>query len=225
VTTSELLDALWRDYAQFAPQADRIRRLLIERGEVVHDDHIGLWTFDVTGIDLAAMAAPFEACGWVGRERYSATAARARYWQHDNPDLPKIFISEVVVDELSPAAQAVVRKLELPDKISLPSARTWSLSQADYEAIDHVGAAWVAAMGFRVHHVTVDANALASFPDRHALVAFLGEHMFETTDVASARRIEITHVAGEPISIDGAFTIPGARYEMVWRYEPVSVAK
>jgi hypothetical protein len=93
VTTSEpatLLETLWRDYTASTPQAERIRQLLVDRGEIVHNDHVALRTYDAPGIGITALARPFEARGWIGREyyRFDAKHLRARYWQHPDPNLP-----------------------------------------------------------------------------------------------------------------------------------------
>jgi hypothetical protein len=194
VTTTELLEALWRDYVAVTPQAARIHQLLAERGELVHNDHVALRTFGsstatAASLGIAALAQPFEALGWVSRERYEFAEKHlhARYWQHPDPDLPKIFISEIDVTRLSPRAQAIIAGLlaQLPvgfaARPDLPWAgRPWSVRHAEYLELlaESEYAAWVAAFGFRVNHFTVDVGALSTFPDLPALVAFLVEHAF-----------------------------------------------
>ena len=115
MTIPELLDTLWRDYVASTPQAERIHDLLQERGEIVVNDHVALRTFDTAAIGIAALARPFERLGWRAREsyRFADKHLRARYWQHDDPELPKVFISELVRAELSPAA-----KFNLPMEIA-----------------------------------------------------------------------------------------------------------
>ena len=70
MTTSELLDALWRDYVASTPQAERIHHLLAARGEIIRNDHVALRTFDAPGIGIEALARAFEALGWQPRDRY-----------------------------------------------------------------------------------------------------------------------------------------------------------
>src|SRR5579884_2833357 len=106
-----LLATLWRDYVALTPQAERIHALFAARGETVRNDHVALRTLAEVGI--TALARPFEALGWQPRDRYrfDDKHLRARYWQHADPALPKVFISELCTDELSPRAQAIVGKL------------------------------------------------------------------------------------------------------------------
>jgi hypothetical protein len=238
VTTSELLDALWRDYTASTPQAERIHQLLLDRGEVVHNDHVALRTYDAPGIGVTALAKPFEALGWQGREhyRFDEKHLRARYWQHDDPNLPKIFISELCLAELSAGAQAIVRGLveQLPagfsDRADLPYAgRPWNVTHAQYKQLlaESEYAAWVAAFGFRVNHFTVDVGALASFPDLQALVAFLQEHGFVMNASgglvkgSQAERLEQASTLADAVEVafaDAKIKIPSCYYEFARRY-------
>jgi hypothetical protein len=237
VTTVELLELLWRDYVAAAPQAQRIRELLTARGEILSNDHVALRTFAVPGIDIEALARPFEALGWRPRERYEfAGSLRAQSWQHDDAALPRVLISELALDALSQAVQAVVRGLvgQLPARFGergdLPWAgRPWQVSYADYRLVraESEYAGWLAAFGFAVHHFTIDVGALSTFPDLVALDAFLVEHGFALDDrdgaIQGSRAERIEHSATQPDRVAVAFTdatvrIPSCRYELVQRY-------
>src|SRR5512146_1406731 len=102
MTIAELFEALWADYVALTPQAERIHRLLAERGETVKNDHVALRTFGVPGLGIEALAAAFEAHGWElqpDRYRFDDKQLVARYWRHPEPGLPKVFISELCVGE------------------------------------------------------------------------------------------------------------------------------
>lgn len=233
-----LLDALWRDYVTSTPQAARIHDLLTARGELVHNDHVALRTYGVAGIDIGALARPFEALGWVGREhyRFESKHLRARYWQHADPDLPKIFISELIVAELSPAAQSLIAALvaqlprEFGTRADLPWAgRPWALRYDEYQSLlaESEYAAWVAAFGFRVNHFTVDVGALVSFPDLPALVTFLLEHGFVMNDSGgvikgtAADRLEQSSTRADSVEVrfsDATVRVPSCYYEFARRY-------
>lgn len=239
MTTSELLDALWGDYTASTPQAERIHRLLVDRGEIVHNDHVALRTYDALGIDITALAKPFEACGWRAKDhyRFDEKHLRARYWQHDDPNLPKIFISELCLAEMSQRTHAIVRELvdQLPagfsDRPDLPYAgRPWRVTHAQYQELlaESEYAAWVAAFGFRVNHFTVDVGALASFPDLLALVAFLGEHGFVMNTSGGvikgspAERLEQAATIADAIDVrfeDATVRVPSCYYEFALRYQ------
>jgi hypothetical protein len=170
VTPAELLDALWRDYTALTPQAARIHALFAARGERIVNDHVALRTFGRPGIDRFTLGRRFEALGWVKADdyRFDDKHLWASAWRHPDPELPKVFISELVIDELPPAIAAILDGLvaALPpgftDRADLPYAgRPWTIAHATYRQLLEVSeyAAWVAAFGFRVNHFTVDVGS------------------------------------------------------------------
>jgi hypothetical protein len=204
----------------------------------VRNDHVALRTFGLPGIGIDALARPFEALGYVARERYRFVdkKLRAGYWQHPEADRPKVFISELVVEELPLGSQQIIAGLvaQLPAGFAARSdlawaGRAWRVRRADYDAllVDSEYAAWLAAFGFRVNHFTVDVNALTTFPDLPALNAFLVEHGFELNDAGGAIKgtaaecLEQSSTRAEHVSVelaDGAAMIPSCYYEFARRY-------
>jgi hypothetical protein len=238
VTIIELLDVLWRNYAALVPQAEHIRHLLASRGEVSCHDHLALRTYGVPGIGADALARSFEALGWRRRERYevSGRGVRARCWQHPDAAIPKVLISEIAIEALSPEAQAVIGGLidQLPARFGelgdLPwVGRPWRVTYADYRVLhaEFEPAAWLAAFGFRVHHFTIDVGALATFPDLTALDAFLVEHGFLLEDRggeitgSAAEWIERSATRPDPVAVEFADVterIASSGYEFVRRH-------
>ncbi|MBX3162192.1 MAG: DUF1338 domain-containing protein [Deltaproteobacteria bacterium] len=243
-TPAELLDLLWRDYVASTPQAQRIRDLLAARGEHIVDDHVALRTYGVPGLDVAALARPFEAAGWQPRDayRFRDKHLRARYWQHPDAAVPKVFISELIVEELSPGAQDAIRGLvaqvpgDLAARADLPWAgRPWRVSHATYRALleESEYAAWMAAFGFRVNHFTVLVNALTTFPDLASVCAFLverGETLNDSGGVIKgtpADLLEQASTRADSVEVafdDTAARIPSCYYELARRYPQPSGA-
>ena len=221
-----LVDGLWRNFVGSTPQAARIRELLVARGELVHHDHVALRTFAAPGLGMEAIARRFEADGFRPRERYRFDEAhlQARYWQHDDPNAPKVFIVELDPGSLSAGAQAIVERLiaQLPvgfcDRPEPPwIVRPWTAAYADYQSllVESEHAARVAALGLVVDRFSLDVGALITFPDLDALVAFLVEHAFRV-DVRSERAT----IRPDPISVrfaDATVRIPSGSYELVAR--------
>jgi len=238
VTVDEILDALWQDYLATTPQAERIQRLLRDRGEQVQNDHIALRTYGMPGIGLDVLARPFEKLGWRVRDRYRFDDKKlvAKYWQHDNPTLPKVFISELCVHELSAAAHQIIEKLvrQLPRDFAarddLPWAgRPWAVRRAEYESLlfESEYAAWVAAFGFRVNHFTVAVNSLTTFPDLESLNAFLVDHGFTLNEAGGVIKgspqelLEQSSTRADSILVqfdDATVRIPSCYYEFARRY-------
>ena len=243
VTVDELLDTLWRDYVATTPQAERIQRLLAARGERVLNDHVALRTYGLPGIGIDALAKPFEALGWrMQPDRYWFEDKKlvARYWRHENPELPKVFISELCVSELSAAANQIIERLvaQLPagfgTRADLPWAgRPWTVRRAEYESLllESEFAAWVAAFGFRVNHFTVFVNALTTFPDLQSLNAFLLDHGFTLNESGGVikgspeQHLEQSSTRADSIDVELAgetLRVPSCYYEFARRYPVAS---
>lgn len=219
----ELLAQLWAEFVRSAPQAARICELLADRGEHVHHHHIALRTFASPAIGIDAVASRFEAEGWRPRQRYHLAEAhlRARYWKHDDPNAPRIFISELDPSSLSPRAREIIDGLlaQVPDGFGARpdlawAGRPWTLSFGDYQALaaESEHAAWIAALGLRVAHMTLDVGALITFPDLPALVAFLAEHALRIDTVRGAAS---TRADAELVRFtDASARVAGSRYEL-----------
>jgi hypothetical protein len=237
VTTVELLELLWRDYVAAAPQAEEIHAILTGRGEIVCNDELALRTFAVPEVGGDALARPFAELGWRAGERYEFPGGvRACAWQHDDPALPRVLISELVVELLSPPARSVIRSLvdQLPagfgERCDLPLAgRPWRVAYGDYQALraESAYAAWVAAFGLLVNHFTIDAGALSTFPDLAALGAFLIEHGFALEDPGATirgsrgERIERAATRPDPVAVefaDAVARVPSCHCELVRRH-------
>jgi Domain of unknown function (DUF1338) len=238
VTIPELLELLWRDYVASTPQAERIHRLLGQRGEAPRNDHVALRTYGAPGIGIAALARPFEALGWRSRDayRFADKHLRARYWQHADPALPKVFISELALEELTAGAQAAIGELlaQLPPGFAARddlawAGRPWRVTLAAYRALlaESEYAAWVAAFGLRVNHFTVDVSSLTTFADLPALCAFLvaqGEKLNEsggTIKGSAAELLEQASTRADSVAVefaDATTAIPSCYYEFARRY-------
>lgn len=234
-----LLAALWDDYTRTTPQAARIHALFAARGDAIVNDHVALRTYDRGGLGLAALAAPFERAGWIRRDayRFPDKHLRAAYWLHPEPTRPKVFVSELIVDELSAAAGAAIDGLlaQLPvgftARADLPWAgRPWSVSHATYQALlaESEYAAWVAAFGFRVNHFTVDVGALASFATLAEVNEFLVGHGFELNRAGGlikgspADHLEQSSTCADAVEVDftdGVHRVPSCYYEFARRYD------
>lgn len=238
MSPNELCAQLWRDYVATTPQAQRIHDLLTARGEVVHNDHIALRSFDIGGLGLAALARPFERAGWRPREsyRFGDKHLRARYWQHPDAELPKVFISELVVEEMSADARTRIAELvaQVPagfaEREDLPwSGRPWRLTRATYEQLlgESEYAAWMAAFGFRVNHFTVDVRRLRTFESLPALCAFLESAGFALNTSggvikgSAADHLEQASTLADVIEVEleeGVARLPSCYYELALRH-------
>ena len=135
-----LLDALWRDYLEISPEAKAIHDLFAgqNNGRVVND-HIALRTFNLEKVNLDKIVRPFLEAGYQEGEEYHFPG-RKLYAKHFEPPqgdgvplLPKVFISELLTEQLPGKAQQIIQGLVdqvdesgLEDDLFCCSGRPWS---------------------------------------------------------------------------------------------------
>lgn len=236
---SALLDHLWKDYVASTPQAQRIHELIEGRGERIRNDHVALRAYGVEGLGVEALAKSFEAAGWRAaddRYRFEDKHLQARYWRHPDPALPKVFISELVVEELSAEAQELIGGLiaQVPAGFGARAdlawaGRPWRLPHATYQRLleESEYAAWMAAFGFRVNHFTVDVRALSTFGSLPELNAFLQAQGFALNASGGvikgtpADRLEQSSTLADSAEVsfdDVTVRLPSCYYEFALRH-------
>lgn len=237
-TLEQLLQAMWTDYVTLNPSAKAIHDLFVSQGETVLNDHIAFRTFNVPKLGIDRLAKPFLAFGYEakGEYRFKEKKLFARHYEPKDLRLPKIFISELLLEQCSPGLQEAVKILvdQVPDNAAddprfLCSGRPWKVSHKTYEALakESEYAAWMSAYGFRPNHFTVNINALKKFPDIHALNKFLQDnghvlnaagglvkgspqvYLEQSSTMARDAAVDFT---------DGTFEVPACYYEFAKRY-------
>jgi hypothetical protein len=169
--------SLWDSYTTVTPQAQRIQDLFKQRGETVINDHIAFRTFADSPIALEKLEPVLESLGYkaYGAFRFENKHLKARCYKHQNQaDAPKIFLSELLTDELSEDCQAIIGKLvaQIPaDAVKGPeifwSKCLWQpIAEQDYlTLVEHSEyAAWLSTMGMQANHFTVSINHLTQTP-------------------------------------------------------------
>lgn len=172
MTIADFMDSLWTDYTSIAPQAGRIRQAFEERGETVVNDHVAFRTLALEPIGLGRLEPHLTALGYEPFEPYEfpAKKLRALGYLPPEPSLPRVFLSELKVDELSPESQAILRGIAeqvSPDDVAKPEVMwrgtLWEpVSWDDYQtlAAESEYAAWFATLGLRANHFTISVNHL-----------------------------------------------------------------
>ncbi|WP_437228036.1 DUF1338 domain-containing protein [Planctomicrobium sp. SH661] len=242
MATSELnnlLEKLWTDFTAINPQAEAIHRLLEERGETVVNDHIAFRTFADPRVGVEIIERPFVAGGYEKKEEYRFEQKKlvARHYEHADPALPKIFISELRVCDFSCDMQRVVKELldEIPaqlldDPWLCASGRPWNLPIKTYEALaaESEYAGWLAAFGFRANHFTVLVNSLKTVQSLAELNDIIRQAGFPLNEEGGEikgspeDRLEQSSTLASQVEAtfaDGTLVIPGCYYEFARRYE------
>jgi len=170
---TKLFNNIWQQYLIVTPSADKIHQLLGNGNDVIND-HVAYRTFNLDKVNLEKLASHLLAVGYTecGQYDFAAKKLTAKHFEHNNGTMPKVFISELRVEEFSDNVQKIIHKLvaQLPENISdqenfLYSGRAWDVSSTDYQALlaESEYAAWLAAWGYRANHFTVSINHLDNF--------------------------------------------------------------
>lgn len=239
MTIETLLNKMWVDYCELNPSAKRIHDLFESRGETVVNDHIALRTFNHPLLGLESLAQHFKKHGYEQKgESYIFTEKKlfALHYEHPNEDLPKIFISELELEKVSPFVRDTVNHLisQIPDSLiqseTFPMCgRPWPMTYKLYceLAKESEYASWVAAYGFRPNHFTVNINKLKGFQDIRELNKFItangsqlnasgGEVKGTPADLLEQSSTMASEI---PVQFtDGTYNIPGCYYEFAKRY-------
>jgi hypothetical protein len=197
-----LLSLLWQDYSTRVSHACTYQKMILDAGGTVTNDHIALRSLRLIvdspqgkinlGIDYLEKI--FITLGYVvaGEYTFADTHLYARHYQHPQQeefDLPKLFISELIVDELpADIAQLIkqtVTKIQPPLKSLVETeitietiaqqlqktfTRPWQPPQLSVvEAVNQVTqyGAWVLLHGYAVNHFTgyINRQNTAAYPD------------------------------------------------------------
>lgn len=248
----QLFEKIWSDYTAFNPKAKRVYDLILKHEQSrdpsvkeLVNDHVAYRTFDIAPFNMRALGRLFEAHGYrKGDQEYVFKDKKlvAFHWEHEDPGLPKVFISELETKKLSPlvqktaaeAAQTVEPGLVSKDEF-LWSRRPWKASYKTYQELlqESEYAAWMYAFGFRSNHFTISVNALKSFAGLEELNEFVKGQGYplntsggEIKGVPSDLLTQSSTLA-EKARIDfeeGAFEIPACYYEFARRYPTASGA-
>jgi hypothetical protein len=180
-----LMERLMAHYKARVPDVDRVlqelvREGVIARGSDIENDHIAFRSLAVPNLGIASLEKVFLRYGYVKRDYYYFAEKKldAYWYSPPHPRFPRIFISELRVGELSPAAQVVIRKYtdavtsDPTDGIALddPAAADAFLHRAlwatpswsDYELLARESeyASWVMYNRYYLNHFTVSVHNL-----------------------------------------------------------------
>ena len=237
-TLPALLDKMWVDYVAINPLAQKIADLFKSEGETIQNDHIALRTFNHPRVSIDVIAKPFLDSGYSYKGDYHFTEKKlyAKHFEHTDRSLPKIFISELLLEKFSPELRATVDQLVSQLAVGKEHefdfcsvGRPWKVSIATYNSLmkESDYAAWVSAFGYRPNHFTVLINVLKKFSDIIFLNNYLKEKGFKLNssggEVKGSKDVclEQSSTLANNIEVsfdDGKLTIPACYYEFAKRY-------
>jgi len=234
-------EELWKQYADKTPSAYKVKSLLEGAGETIFNDHIAIRTFDDSRTDIEVIAKPFIAMGYkeMGEYHFEAKKLYAKHYEHiDNPNAPKIFISQLLTSHFSVELQTTVKEildncnddifneddLILKGRIwDMPSYKTYKTLQKESEY-----AAWMYVNGFCSNHFTVDVNKLEGFTNLDSLNDFLKINGFYMNSSGGeikgtpSQFLEQSSILADVVEvefIEGIKDVTSCYYEFAYRYK------
>jgi len=240
---TEIFEKLWEQYSMENPSAKQISDLFQNLDERVVNDHVAFRTFDDPRVNIDVLARPFLEAGYVpaGEYFFEVKKLRARHFElPGEPESPRVFISELILDEFSEDLRRMVRSqldavpqelLTSPELIFYGTLST-SISYHVYESLrkESEYAAWLYAFGFRANHFTVSINYLSRFDRLEAVNDFLKENGYPLNSSGGEIKgspeqlLEQSSTLADRVEVsftDGVHTIPGCYYEFALRYPDV----
>ncbi|MBP6517383.1 MULTISPECIES: DUF1338 domain-containing protein [Shewanella] len=232
-----LFAALWQDYIQMTPSAAKVHALL-GHGKPIINDHIALRTFNIAKVNLDVLAKHFTSLGYVpcGDYKFEQKKLIAKHFEHPDSTQPKVFISELLVEEFSPALQKTIQGLIAQVDAAattvdnfIYSGRHWSLDAKTYQDLltESEYAAWVAAFGYRANHFTVSINHLDGFETLESVNEALKQAGFVLNSSGGEIKgspevlLEQSSTMADKIGVeftDTTVEIPSCFYEFALRY-------
>lgn len=180
-TVSALFKLLWQHYIAKMPQAQKAIEIVQKAGDEFVNDHVAFRTFGLEGLGITALDRIFLSLSYKKMDYMNFTEKKLNAFWYYPPDLslPKVFISELRVRELSEEAQEIIldytnghstgikgmdfKKPKTVAPALSTQARPWDIpSFEDYQALatESEYAAWVLAYGNELNHFTISVNFL-----------------------------------------------------------------
>jgi hypothetical protein len=232
-----LFNNIWQNYLEVTPSADKVHQLLGTGSDLIND-HVAYRTFNIAKVNIEKISAHLLNLGYTecGEYPFEAKKLYAKHFEHADTNLPKVFISELLVEKFSPRVQEIIEKMvaginesDINVESFLYSGTHWKVSHQEYLDLlaESEYAAWVAAWGYRANHFTVSINHLESYNSIEAVNDAVKAGGF-TLNTAGGEikgdegvKLEQSSTMADNVLVefsDKAVAIPSCFYEFAKRY-------
>jgi len=240
MTHKDIFERLWKDYTSQNPDTKKVYDLFISEGETVINDHIAFRTFNHPSINVDVLAKVFLKNGYEfkGDYRFEQKKLLAKHFEHTtDPDAPRVFISELLVEEFSQFLRNTVaewiskipKDLLSSDELIFAGNVSGTPSFEVYEKLRQESeyAGWLYVNGFCANHFTVSVNGLKKYDSVQKVNAFLKSNGFLMNDAGGEIQgtpeelLEQSSIKAGIIKVqfrEGIHAIPGCYYEFARRY-------
>jgi hypothetical protein len=240
MTKEELFAKLWADYTEQNPDAGKIYELFTDAGETVVNDHIAFRTYNDPKVNIDVLAEAFIQAGYkyVNNYKFEQKHLFAKHYEHESdPDAPRVFISELILEDFSEELQAAVKEAMAkinsedvkPENMAFSGCSWGKPSYETYKKLrtESEYAAWLYVHGFRANHFTVSINYLKKYNSLEKVNDMLKENGFLLNNSGGEIKgtpeqlLEQSSTKAGHVDIEfeeGVFNIPACYYEFARRY-------
>lgn len=236
-TVNNLFNNIWQNYLEVTPSANKVHDLLGAGNDLIND-HVAYRTFNIAKVNIEKISAHLINLGYkqCGEYTFEAKKLNAKHFEHPDNNLPKVFISELLVEEFSPRVQEIITNMvakinesDINVESFLYSGTHWKVSHQEYLDLlaESEYAAWVAAWGYRANHFTVSINHLSNYDSIEAVNEAVKAGGFTLNSVGGeikgdeAVKLEQSSTMADHVLVefsDKTVAIPSCFYEFAKRY-------
>ena len=165
-----LLNEMWENYISYTPSAKKISKLF---GEEVVNDHIAFRTLNLEQYNIFKQAEYLQQFDYKvsGEYHFEQKKLNAIHLENTDEKLPKIFLSELILEEFSSELKEffvnLFNKVHLSGKDLFMGGKSWELDYDIYTKLAQESeyASWLYVWGFCPNHFTVSINHLTKYQD------------------------------------------------------------
>jgi len=242
-TTNLAIDGLfcrmWDKYSSLTPSASQILEFFRSKGEEVENDHVAFRTLNDERVNIEKVSQLLLELGYVEGGEYHFTEKKlyAKHFYHPTENQPKVFISQLLVEEFSEELQQTMKSIiddiifdELDELSFLTGGRLWDTpSYETYKKLTEESeyAAWFYLYGYVANHFTVDVNKLKSYKTLKDVNYDLLEEGFTLNNSggfikgSSEVYLEQSSTMADKVLYrfkEGGYTVPSCFYEFAYRF-------
>ena len=235
----ELFTDMWGKYSSITPSAEKIKQLFNEKGEEVVNDHVAFRTLNDERVNIEKVSQPLLELGYVEGGEYHFTEKKlyAKHFYHPTENHPKVFISQLLVEEFSEELQQTMKSIiddiifdELDELSFLTGGRLWDTpSYETYKKLAEESeyAAWFYLYGYVANHFTIDVNKLEGYNSLKDVNYDLLEEGFTLNNSGGFIKgnsdvyLEQSSTMADKVLYrfkEGAYKVPSCFYEFAYRF-------
>jgi hypothetical protein len=235
----ELFTNMWGKYSSITPSAEKIKQLFNEKGEEVVNDHVAFRTLNNERVNIEKISQSLLELGYVEGGEYHFTEKKlyAKHFYHPTENHPKVFISQLLVEEFSEELQQTMKSIiddiifdELDELSFLTGGRLWD--RPSYETYKKLAeeseyAAWFYLYGYVANHFTIDVNKLEGYNSLKDVNYDLLEEGFTLNNSGGFIKgnsdvyLEQSSTMADKVLYrfkEGAYKVPSCFYEFAYRF-------